>query len=45
MTRERYKFSHRAGGRYYWYSVRTISPRDSRHERVICDVAWFWGRS
>jgi hypothetical protein len=35
----RYKFSHRAGGRYYWYSV---VPVDSRYELISCPVAWFW---
>lgn len=41
----RYRFSHRGSdGRYYWYSVQTIGPRESRYEQISCPVAWFWGR-
>jgi hypothetical protein len=38
--KRRYRFTGRAGGRYYWESV---LPVDSRHEQVSCPVAWFWG--
>ena len=40
----RYRFLHQAGGRYYWESVRPVSPGDSRHEQVSCDVGLFWGQ-
>lgn len=39
-SRRRYRFSHQAGGRYYWYSEK---PVDSRYELVSCPVGWFWG--
>lgn len=38
----RYRFSHRAGGFYYWYSV---LPIDSRHEEIVCPADWFWNPS
>lgn len=40
----RYKFIGRTsdGKQYIWESINTISPRESRHERIICSVAWFW---
>ena len=37
-----YRFSHRAEGRYYWYSQRI--PGDSRVEMVSANVDWFWGK-
>lgn len=40
----RYKFSHRAGGRYYWVAVTPASPGDSRYDHVSCKVEAFWGR-
>jgi hypothetical protein len=43
MKRRRYKFTGRAGGRYYWQSVLPVSPGDSRYEQFSCPVAWFWG--
>lgn len=36
--RTRYRFSHRAGGRYYWYGKSV----DSRTEEISCSVTYFW---
>ena len=36
----RYRFSHRAGGWYYWESGRIVG--DSRVEQIRCPVQWFW---
>lgn len=33
------KFSHRAGGRYYW----TRPAGNGYEEQVSCSVLWFWG--
>lgn len=41
MRRTRFRFSHRAGGFYYWISELPL-PRDSRHEQIVCPVDWFW---
>jgi hypothetical protein len=38
-VRTRYRFSHRAGGFYYWQAV---LPTDSRYEQIRCSVDWFW---
>lgn len=39
----RLKFDGRGGdGRYYWTATRPAAPNDSRHERVSCNVDWFW---
>lgn len=37
--RTRYKFSHRAGGRYYW---RRRVPGTVYEEVISCNVDWFW---
>jgi hypothetical protein len=39
-VKPKYKFSHRAGNLYYWYSER---PVDSRYVQMVCRVSWFWG--
>jgi hypothetical protein len=36
----RYKFSHRANGRYYWTRP---SANGVYEEQVSCNVLWFWG--
>lgn len=38
--RPRYRFSHQAGGRYYWWGPPL--PNDSRSELISCPVEWFW---
>jgi hypothetical protein len=43
FLRTRYRFSHRAGDRYYWVAA-TRLPGDSRTEHVSCPVDWFWNR-
>jgi len=43
MRRERFRFSHRSGDRYYWISELPL-PGDSRHTEIICRVRWYWGR-
>lgn len=42
MERFRFRFSHRAGGRYYW---RRPAPHygPGYDEIVSCSVLWFWG--
>lgn len=42
MKQLRFRFSHRAGGRYYW---RRPSPEygPTYEEVVSCSVLWFWG--
>lgn len=42
--RTRYRFVARIGRHYVWESVLPIGPRESRHERIVCGVDWFWGR-
>jgi hypothetical protein len=44
MRRTRFRFSHRAGGFYYWISELPL-PGDSRYEQIVCPVDWFWGWS
>lgn len=38
----RYRFSHRAGNTYYWYSELPLRG-ESRHICITCPVHWFWG--
>jgi hypothetical protein len=38
--RVKYRFSHRAGDYYYWYS--TLPVAGSLYEQIICPVRWFW---
>jgi len=40
----RYRFTHQAGGAYYWESVLPVALGDSRHERISCRADWFWGK-
>ena len=37
----KYRLIGRIGNSYVWESVLPL-PGDSRHDRVKCDVNWFW---
>jgi len=41
MTRQQYRFSHRANGIYYWYAT-TRPPCESRVEQIRCSTDWYW---
>lgn len=39
--RTKYKFSHRAGGKYYWKA--RVPGQTAYEESVSANVLWFWG--
>lgn len=40
--RTRYRFTHRAAGRYFWEAVLYQDGATVVTERVSCFVTWFW---